>query len=321
MDNGEPAERRVEAGVLGLITDAVQASDGRLYVLDAGERQLTVVASQHNTRQVLGRTGRGPGEFIEPISLSAAGGERIYLLDRGTQRLEIYRSGAREASRTGSIPLDFVPEDLCTLGERLFILGQRNGYLLHEVSTVDGRVVRSLVPDPARGEPMLSAYTSAGFVHCGPGDQLTILPLLRAEISRYSAATGRPLGRIRIPGYRETRVTRVDGGIVYRAPSGDPDYASSLVGLGDGRILVQIGPVPRGARRNEFSSLRSFVLSWRDHTLMELEAPLPRIVDVHGDTAVAVRTDPAPGVSLVPINALRALPSRTSPRRSAPAAH
>lgn len=300
----EQAERQVETGALGLVADAVQGEDGELFVLDAGQRQLAVVARGGGIRRTLGRAGTGPGEFVDPIGLAAARGGMLYLLDRGTQRLETYRGGQSGTARTGSALLDFVPEDLCALGERLFILGQRKGYLLHEVSAADGRVLRSLVPDPAEGDPMLSAYYGSGFVQCGPGDQLTLLPLLRPDISRYSATTGRELGRMRIPGYRETRVTRAGGAVVYESPrEGAADYAGSLVGLEDGRILVQIGPVPRGARRHEFSSLRSFVLSWRDHTLTELAPALPRIVSVHHDTAVAVHTDPAPGVSLVPTSA------------------
>ena len=302
-----PAAVRIASGPLGLIGDVLGGADGGLYVLDVGHKQLSLIPRGGGTRQALGRAGRGPGEFADPVALTRAGGRRLYLLDRGNQRLEVYRTTAGSLSRTASLPLDFVPEDACALGERLFVLGPRGGYVLHEISPADGRVLRSLVADPASRDPMLSAWRASGFVECGPGDELTVLPLLRPEISRYSAVTGQRLGQVRIPRYRETRVSHADGGVIYQAPpGGGADYGASLVRLAGGRMLVQVGPVRRGSTRHEFTSLRTFVLSWSGNTLTELSSTLPRIAHVRGDTAIAVHTDPAPSLTLLPLRIGRA---------------
>lgn len=307
-DGAAPLSVRIASGPLGLVGDVLGGADGRLYVLDVGQKQLSLIAPGGGTRQSLGHAGRGPGEFVEPVALAGAGGGRVYLLDRGSQRLEVYRTSATgRLSRITSLPLDFVPEDACTLGERLFVLGPRGGYVLHEVSAASGRVLRSLVADAASREPMLSAWRASGLVQCGPGDELTVLPLLRSEITRYSAATGRRLGRMRIPGYRETRVSQEAGGVTYRGPPGGAaDYGASLVPLDDGRMLVQVGPVRRGSTRHEFTSLRTFVLSWSGNTLTELAPTLPRIAHVRGDTAIAVHTEPAPSLALLPLRIGRA---------------
>jgi hypothetical protein len=295
-DLGLSAGTRIDTGPLGLIGDVLRGADGRLYVMDVREKRLTVVAPGTGPRRVLGRAGHGPGEFIDPVAL-AKDGSTLYVLDRGTQRLETYRTGAGEISHSGSLALDFVPEDVCTMGGRVFILGPRGGYLLHEISVRDGRVLRSLVREPASMDPMLSAFHGAGFVECGPGDELTVLPLLRPVLSRYSAATGRVLGQIRIPGYRTTRVRHAHGAVIYEAPRGGiADYAASLVRQPDGRMLVQVGPVQRGATRFEFTSLRSLVVSWEDDTVAELEPTLPRIIAIHADTAVGVHTNPVPAL-------------------------
>jgi hypothetical protein len=295
-DRESIAGARIDTGPLGLIGDVLRGADGRLYVMDVREKRLTVIAPGAGPRRVLGRAGHGPGEFIDPVALAEDGGT-LYVLDRGTQRLETYRTGPNGVSHAGSLALDFVPEDLCATGSRVFILGPRGGYLLHEISARDGRVLRSLAREPASMDPMLSAFHGAGFVECGPGDELTVLPLLRPMLSRYSARTGRILGQIRIPGYRATRVRRADGAVIYQAPRGGiADHAASLVRQPDGRMLVQVGPVQRGATRFEFTSLRSFVISWADDTVAELTPALPRIVAIHGDTAFGVHTDPVPAL-------------------------
>jgi hypothetical protein len=153
------------------------------------------------------------------------------------------------------------------------------------------------------GEAMLSAYAGSGFLGCGPEETLTVLPLLRPEISRYAASTGERLGGMRIPRFRAARVSREGEMVIHRAPAeGVTDYAASLASLPDGRLLVQVGPVPRGARRHEFASLRSFLLSWDESTLRELGTSLPRIVAIRGDTAIAVHTDPEPAVSRLPLS-------------------
>lgn len=293
---------RIAAGPLGLVGDVLGGADGRLYVLDVGQKQLSLLPRGLGNRYVVGRAGHGPGELADPVALAETRQGRLFLLDRGNQRVEVYRTVVDSLEHVTSLPLDFVPEDACTLGERLFVLGPRGGYLVHEVSPGDGRVLRSLVSDPASRDPMLSPHRAAGFVQCGPGDELTVLPLLRPEISRYSAATGRRLGRLRIPRYRETRVMRDGDGVVYQAPpGGEADYGASLVRLDDGRMLVQVGPVRRGSTRHEFTSLRTFVLSWSARTLTELAPPLPRIGTVRHDTAVAVHTDPGPALTLLPL--------------------
>jgi hypothetical protein len=284
-----------------MVGDVVAGGDGLLYVLDFGAKHLVVATRGGTLLQVVGQVGRGPGEFVEPVRLASTK-DAVYLLDRGNQRVEMYRAGAGGLKRTGSLALDFVPEDFCTMGERLFVLGGRGGYLLHEVSPRDGRVLRSLVASPASDDPMLSPYYGSGYIQCGPGDEVTVLPLLRPEISRYSAATGRRLGQVRIPGFNETRVSRARGSMVYTASEGRPaDYASSLVRLEGGRLLVQVGPIGQGASRHEFTSLRSFVLSWDEGSLIELAPTLPRIMAVDGRTAVAVHTDPFPALSLIPL--------------------
>lgn len=256
----------------------------------------------------MGAPGRGPGELLDPVSL-AVGGERPYVVDRGNQRLQAYAPLA-------SVPLDFVPEDACFAPDgRLYVLGARAGYLLHEVSPEEGRVVRSLVESPASRDGLLRPYHASGLLHCGDGE-VTLLPLLRPVILRIPVREGGPVRQVRIPGFRETRVRRVHAGaVVYQAPRGGvTDYASTLVPLNDGRLLVQVGPIVQGASAQEFQSLRTFLLSADGRRLRELSASLPRIMLAERDSVVAVHTHPVPAYERIPLSVLGVGPAAASPR-------
>ena len=301
-----PAAARETDG-LGLIADVAADGEGRLFLLDAAHKQVVVIERDGAQRR-LGAPGRGPGELLDPVGLAVYGG-RPYVVDRGNQRIQSY-------APVVSVPVDFVPEDACFAPDgRLFVLGAREQYLLHEVSLAERRVIRSILHSPASYDELMRPYHASGFLHCGAGAGLTVLPLLRPEILRIPVGDG-PVRRIRIPGFRETRVRRLHAGaVVYEAPPGGrTDYASTLVPLDDGRLLVQIGPVAQGASAHEFESLRTFLLSADGRRLQELSASLPRIMLAERDSVVAVHTHPVPAYERLPLSALGLGRAAASPR-------
>jgi hypothetical protein len=289
-----PETARLSGPSPGLIADLALGPAGGAYVLDAGDSNVRVYGPDGAPRRLLGRRGRGPGEFAGPVALATSADGRMYVLDEIEQRVEVFRlpGGTRE----GGLRLPFTGRDLCTLGPRLFVLGEMDGQLIHEVSPADGRVLRSFAPDPAR-DPMLSVDRTGGLLACGPDDVVTYLPALRGEVSWYSASTGERLGGANIPGYVPVEVRRYGDGVLFQAPATGRHHAgASLVSLDDGRQLVQTGFQVRGATRYEFDDLRSFVVSRRDGTVTELGGELPRLLAVRGGRAFAAVDEPEPRV-------------------------
>lgn len=289
-----PETARLSGPSPGLIADLALGPAGEAYVLDAGESNVHVYGPDGAPRQLLGRRGRGPGEFAGPVALAAGPDGRLYVLDEMEQRVEVFRlpGGARE----GGLRLPFTGRDLCTLGMRLFVLGEMDGHLIHEVSPADGRVLRSFAPDPAR-DPMLSLDRTGGLLACGPDDVVAYLPALRGEISWYSASTGARLGGAEIPGYVPVEVRRYGDGVLFQSPATGRHHAgASIVSLDDGRHLVQTGFQVQGATRYELDSIRSFVVSRRDGAVRELGGGLPRLLAVRGERAFAAVDEPEPRV-------------------------
>lgn len=289
------------AAVFGLIGGGAWAEQGPMYVLDVAEKRVVALGPDARPAARAGGPGRGPGEFFHPAGLAADGAGGVYVLDVGNRRLERFAWSGGALARTGSIPLDFAAEHLCVLGGRLFLLGPRGGQLIHEMDPARGAVVRSFAPDADAGDPMMAPYRAGGYLLCGPGDEVTFLPLLRPGVSRFQASTGRLRDTLVIPRYREVRVSRHSGGgVLYEEPpEGRSHRASSLVRLGDGTVLAQIGIVRRGASSGfEFDSLRSFVLDWERRRAAEVQG-LPRLLAARGDTALAAVDDPEPLVRLI----------------------
>lgn len=294
-----------ETSTLGLVGDAALDDDGRMVVLDVAAKRVGVFDRHGSVVRSLGREGRGPGEFIGPMALALRNGGRLYVLDRINRRVEMFEvdSGAR----IGSFQVLLSAEDLCFVGDRLFLLGALGGKLIHEVSPSDGEILRSFAPDQDSSDPLLSSYRAGGYLACGPGDEVTFLPLLRPEVARFRASTGLPLGTAVLPGYRAVQVRRLENGAVsFVAPDGSShDYASSIVPLADGDQLVQVGVIRDGATtRHEFESLRSFILSWRNRTVRTSPEELPRVMYTRNDTALAAFSSPHPTVWMIGLHSV-----------------
>lgn len=292
--SGAKTAMMIEPGsrAFGLIGDAVMGEGGRSFLLDVMERQIGV-AERGGSVAWTGSGGRGPGEFLVPVAL-ALHTDVLYVLDRGNRRIERYRTATAGLRRDGGVPLEFDPEDLCVSRGRMFVLGAYGGYAIHEVSPRDGRVLRSLAPDPQLDNDLLATFRASGYLACGE-DELTFLPLLRPEVLRFSAETGALLGRVPLPDYNAVHIQTAANGIEFRAEGGTHDVGASVLAVGDGRALVQVGALRQGtATVHEFTSVCSYLVDWRMASARVLSGTLPRIADLREGWALALETDPEP---------------------------
>jgi hypothetical protein len=286
----------------GLVGDVAMAKDGRMFVLDVLNHQVGVFSASGERSALLGRRGAGPGEFIGPVALAwDDAGTGLYVLDERRQGIDVFDS--EDATWRRTIPLDFHAGDLCYISGRLFVLGGRKGFLLHEVSSADGRVLRSFAPDAASQDILLRGYRASGYLGCSDAGEIAFLPSLRPEVLRFSAATGALLGTAPIPGYRPVRVRpTADGGMRFDVPGGGGhDYGSAVVPLGSGDWLVQVGRLKKGTNsQHEFDSVRSYLLSAGNGRIRPSGVRLPRVMTASPDRFAIVETSPFPAVRKVP---------------------
>lgn len=291
------AEQELPDTTLGVVADVVSDRYGRVYALDVMRKSIAVTNPGTERVAWLGRSGHGPGEFVAPLALAMSPEDRLMVMDPGTLRIERYQVTAQGVSPDRPLPLPFPAEDLAVCDGRLFLLGSWNGFLLHEIASRDGRILRSFATSPVSSEDLMADSYATGHLDCAPGGALTLVPLVRPEIRRFSATTGALLGTLRIPGYEAVEVSRHGAGVMYRAPKGWHDVASSVFTLADGRQIVQVGPLTAGARTPyEFDAVRSYLVSWQPRSIHPLKNALPRIVRVAAGSTYVVLTDPAPRI-------------------------
>jgi len=86
-------ERTYGGGVLGDVLDIDEASDGRLYALDAGFKKIVVFSADGSLdRVIVGGAGEGPGEFMRPRSISVDATGNIWVFDQLSSRITKFDS-------------------------------------------------------------------------------------------------------------------------------------------------------------------------------------------------------------------------------------
>jgi hypothetical protein len=287
----------------GLVADVGADRRERVYVLDVAEKRLAVFSSDGGFTQSLGREGSGPGEFQVPVALAVDSRERMYVLDLARKALVVFDVSGGKIRRTQDLPLHLDAEDLCTIGDRLYALGARDGRLIHEISGGTGTVIRSIAADPDAGDATMAGVRAAGYLACGPGETITFLPSGRPEVLRFSAATGERLGRLTIPDYHAVEITaQADGRVLFRAPDGkETDNASSITPLPDGRQLIQVGNVVAGGLIPQFGPVRTLVVDWETGSVVPLPRTHPRVVSGRGNLVFTAETDPYPTVRVLEV--------------------
>jgi len=285
----------------GLVGDVAAHVDGRMFVLDVLMNRVSVFARDGRKLGSFGGPGRGPGEIDVPAALAVDTRGRVYVLDRGNVRINVYEGQEGDLAPVAPLPLDFNAEDLCLADGRLYALGERNGMLIHELSPNTGGVVRSFAPDAAAREPVMRGARSNGYLGCADGrNELVFLPTLLPEVRRHDTRTGALLGTDTIPGYRAVRIRRLGGGVAFEGPKDGPHHVGAgVIPINTSHWLVQTAFARPGAQSlHELESVRSYLVSPRTG-VQEVKGAHPRLVSARGRRAFRTDTDPYPLVEVV----------------------
>lgn len=115
-------------GPLFQVTDAVRLGDGRIVVASAGTQQVRIYGADGRLLRVVGRAGKGPGEFGAPFWLGRMPGDSIAAWDAGLRRLSVFApSGDFVRAVTPSGSLGVFPQAVGVLPDGRFILAASDG--------------------------------------------------------------------------------------------------------------------------------------------------------------------------------------------------
>lgn len=145
--------------------DMAFASDGRLFILDQGRTRVVVFDPRNEAFMSWGSMGSGPGQFIRPTGITAAG-EAIIVADLGNDRIQVFDL-AGTLQRQWDVPTwgryTWHYPDVVYDGEVTKRLYATNGWKKEVlVFDLDGRSYQTLVPNSPAGSDNLSSMALTG---------------------------------------------------------------------------------------------------------------------------------------------------------------
>jgi hypothetical protein len=217
---------------------------------------------------------------------------RLFVLDRGRQRVVVFTADGDSMRATSEFALPAPAGDMCLIGQKLFLLANVDGSLVHEVGP-DGSIVRSFAKR-IEGTEFTNALTALGRIACSEAASVVaVAPRTLADIYLYST-DGSLLRTDTIPGYSQT-VYDIDGPSIRPRlpPSGFLHLTATLTWIRGTTLLVQLEREPsRGGELLESHLLRLHD-GWNEARL-----DWPRVVAAKGDTLYTASAGPRPIVSV-----------------------
>lgn len=230
-----------EATTFGQVTAVSALPGGFFAVLDGMETRVTLFGGDGEVLGVRGRRGRGPREFASPVAL-AVRGDGILVLDRGNLRIVELAMDADSIAWLSEIEVPIPnPTDMCTVGDRLFILGVARDRIVHELNRA-GQITRSFGA-AASDDPTGGSLTAAGALACSHSGWIAVLTDVLNYVAVFSVE-GNELWRGQIPEFRRQEYD-MDGGMMRPLPPSD-GYLNSIASAwvsGEDVLEIQLGPV------------------------------------------------------------------------------
>jgi hypothetical protein len=181
---------------------------GRVAVLDPASHRVSLFDSTGALLSSYGGKGSGRGQMMIARGLSRLPDGRLLMVDRVRKVMSVLEVSSDAIHLHDEVPLPLKPGDLCTVGSRIFVSGQRtptDSLALHEL-TIEGTIKRSFGEIvPSEGGEQFSAMERSGAalgdIACS--ESAIALAALYYPRLRFFSPDGSPIGSMTIPGYDE----------------------------------------------------------------------------------------------------------------------
>ena len=267
--------------MIGDMEDAVLGEKQAMFVLDGAYNEVKVYDGQGEFSHTFGGVGRGPDEFQEPSGL-AIGNGFIFVADRH-QRIKVF--DARDNSYRGTKALDFTPEDLCVLGDRLYVRGYResgdsSGRLVHvyEATAADEGILGSLGKAYESTNALVRTTLSRGSVACVEEERTVVLAFDYLPVAIGLSLEGEIRWVTEVNSYKPAKLTETsrNGRFALRHEALEPGtWVQGSVASGPGGLAILQMYEVQGSEERPL--IHTFLLSSEDGTGTYAGSDLPRL--------------------------------------------
>jgi hypothetical protein len=280
--------------------DAVLAlPDGRRLVLDQQANIVRIVSPTGSQVGVVGRPGRGPGDFFNPLSMALDASGNLYVGDL-TRRLQRFRPDGSGFVLDTVINTTVSPRGLCVIDSLIVV----HGVDMTDPSVIwlydlHGKLLRSFGSAYRSPLAILNYQYGSGRIACLIGARrIAYLSGGMPEL-RIFTPEGKTERLMVIADFRPgTAIEMPNAG--YRSevpPGGQSDDVKSLVAMPDG-LLIQVGTATTESRRarDEYATLTSVLVSPRGRGVLKRTTAGALVATAAQGRPTFTAADPAPAV-------------------------
>lgn len=289
--------------VFGQITD-VAVNERQVFVLDGRLNRVVIFDRTGELFQVVGRSGQGPGEFVQPHSLLLLHDQRLLVGDAVGKLHRFIPDASGRYAFDSSMAIAVSPESMCELSGRVYVHGlDMPPTALVYVYSHDGEQLASFGGAYHSGEPMVDMQFSTGRVACVPRTGMVYFAsdALFGEVRAFDAG-GAQLWRTWLPEFAPPRVAVSEEGLTVELPPGGFDRLAGLTILDDTLVVLQVARVvPEKATEavgGTVVRLTSVFIPPPGTGAVRHSTALPRIGEVAGQEIVLLWDDPFPRLEL-----------------------
>jgi len=255
--------------MFGEIGDVVLDGRGRVVVFDGENREVRLFGAEGTFVTSFGRTGEGPGEFASTAQLAVLGDGSLAVMERAN-RAQLFEPSGKTYERVGGFTVNLAVEDLCVLGDTLFVHDLRWEEPTKSIFayTPSGERVGAMGPVYHVKNKLLKGQVTEGRLACDRATGTIVYAFERAPILYGYAPEGTLRWTARLQPFTSDQVELVtgeDGTPAVQYPSTpSSDRISSLVDAPGPGVLVQRFRTPPEGEAPVNASVHTYWVSARD---------------------------------------------------------
>ena len=289
--------------VIGEVAGVRTDPQGNVLILDEKYHDLKVFDSSGRHFLTVGRAGRGPGEFLQPLTLDWLF-EDILVVTDGTRRGQLFErmpDGSLVFNRT--FPTLVGVEGSCVQKGHLWVHGIQPGMdeRVHRIDIDKGEISGALAPSVPEEHPILRRRRALGFIACSPDLDLILVSSRYFPEMQAFGFDGTARWEARIEEFTPMEFTLVAGGGLRQGIAEDAGGFHWIVGavfLDPYTVAVQVGwqTIESSGAGLDYAGIVTYLVSGQTGESLRVEAEIPLIHQSYPSGFLASSEDPFPRV-------------------------
>ena len=288
----------------GMVEDADRDIRGAILILDSRQNQVSVFDAHGAFLHRFGGAGDGPHEFRAPEGIEIVSSGSAVVADRH-RRLKVFDFVDSSYEHTATLLVDFVPEELCAIGDDLYIQASKpDSTIIHHV-TLGGTTRRSFGHGYLTSNLLVLNQLSDGPIGCSEDASVVVTMMKMLPYVFGYRIDGSIAWVTNLDDFETLPITETvnDGRPAITFGPIEAEYHAGLgiVGLDSQYVLVQVGVHdPESARaRAAYARIDSYLLSATDGRGLYLGTGLPPVLRSIAGTMIAGSNEPLPQVEIL----------------------